>query len=178
MNSGVYTSLPELTRLKHQAQGFSFLPRQPIHSLLSGLHGSRLRGRGLDFEELRHYLPGDDIRSMDWKTTMRMRKPYIRVNNEERDREAILVIDQRLDMFFGSKVNMKSVTAAEVASLAAWRVLSVGDRPGAFVFSDTDIDEIRPHRSTQASDANSKRGHQKKLRIENPAWCSRKSRST
>ena len=147
MTDGVYTSVQKLTRLKHQAQGFSFLPRQPIHSLLAGTHGSRLRGRGLDFEELRHYLPGDDIRSMDWKTTLRMRKPFVRVNNEERDREVILVVDQRLDMFFGSDVRMKSVTAAEVAALAAWRVLSVGDRPGTVVFNDTEIREVRPHRS-------------------------------
>ena len=133
--------------LRHQAQGFSFLPRQPIHSLLAGPHGSRLRGRGLDFEELRHYLPGDDIRSMDWKTTMRMRKPFVRVNNEERDRQAILVVDQRLNMFFGSKVNMKSVTAAEIASLGAWRVLAAGDRPGAVIFNDTEISEVRPQRS-------------------------------
>jgi uncharacterized protein (DUF58 family) len=147
VTAGVYTSLQELTRLRYQAQGFSFLPRQPIHSLLAGPHGSRLRGRGLDFEELRHYLPGDDIRSMDWKTTMRMRKPFVRVNNEERDRQAILVVDQRINMFFGSQVNMKSVTAAEVASLGAWRVLAAGDRPGAVVFNDSEITEIRPHRS-------------------------------
>ena len=147
MTDGVYTSLEELTRLRHKAQGFSFLPGQPIHSLLAGPHGSRLRGRGLDFEELRHYLPGDDIRSMDWKTTMRLGKPFVRVNNEERDREAIIVVDQRLDMFFGSEVSMKSVTAAEVASLAAWRVLAAGDRPGAVLFDDNDIVVVRPDRS-------------------------------
>lgn len=149
MTSGVYTTINDLVRLRHQAQGFSFLPRQPIHSLLAGPHGSRLRGRGLDFEELRHYRPGDDIRSMDWKTSNRMRTPYVRVNNEEKDRSALLVVDQRLDMFFGSSVSMKSVTAAEIAALAAWRVLATGDRPGAVLFNDSEIAEVRPHRSQQ-----------------------------
>ncbi|MCK5916509.1 MAG: DUF58 domain-containing protein, partial [Deltaproteobacteria bacterium] len=70
-NPGVYVSLQDLIYLQHQAAGFSFLPRQPVQSLLSGRHGSRLRGRGLDFEELRQYRPGDDIRTMDWKATKR-----------------------------------------------------------------------------------------------------------
>ncbi len=146
---GVYVSLKELIRLQHKAKGFSFLPKQPVHSLLTGRHASRLRGRGLDFEEIRGYLPGDDIRSIDWKVTARTRKPHIRVYSEERERPVLLVVDQRLSMFFGTQVNMKSVTAAETAALAAWRVLSYGDRVGAVVFNDTETREIRPHRSAK-----------------------------
>jgi len=144
---GVYVSLQDLIRLQHQASGFSFLPRQPVHSLLSGRHGSRLRGRGLDFEELRQYCPGDDIRTLDWKATKRTRQPYVRVYAEERERPVLLLVDQRVAMFFGSKVNMKSVTAAEVAALAAWRVVSAGDRVGAIIFNDSEIREIKPQRS-------------------------------
>jgi len=142
--AGVYTNLQDLIRLQHQAAGFSFLPRQPVHSLLSGRHGSRLRGRGLDFEELRQYRPGDDIRSMDWKATKRTRQPYVRVYTEERERPVLIVVDQRLSMFFGSQVNMKSVTAAEAAALAAWRVVGAGDRVGAIIFNDSEISEIKP----------------------------------
>ncbi|MCK5679443.1 DUF58 domain-containing protein [bacterium] len=144
---GVYVSLQELICLQHQASGFSFLPRQPVHSQLSGRYGSRLRGRGLDFEELRQYRPGDDIRSMDWKATKRTRQPYVRVYTEERERSVLLLVDQRVSMFFGSQVNMKSVTAAEAAALAAWRVVSAGDRVGALVFNDFEIREIKPRRS-------------------------------
>ena len=149
MTKGAYTSLDELIRLKFQGQGFSFLPRQPIHSLLAGRHASRLRGRGLNFEEIRVYQPGDDIRSIDWKVTARTRKPHCRVYTEERDRPALIVVDQRINMFFGSQRAMKSVTAAETAALAAWRVIGVGDRPGAVIFNDSEIVEIRPHRSQQ-----------------------------
>lgn len=146
---GVYVSLKDLIRLQHKARGFSFLPKQPVHSLLAGRHASRLRGRGLDFEEIRGYLPGDDIRSIDWKVTARTRKPHTRVYLEERERPVLIVVDQRLSMFFGTQVNMKSVTAAETAALTAWRVLNSGDRIGAIVFNDSDIREIRPHRSSK-----------------------------
>ena len=75
----IYTSVKSLVRLRYTAQGFSYLPRQPVRSLLSGRKRSRLRGRGLDFDELRHYRPGDDIRTMDWRVTNRTGKPHVRV---------------------------------------------------------------------------------------------------
>jgi len=146
---GVYVQLDELARLQHKASGFSFLPKQPIHSVLSGRHASKLRGRGLNFEELRNYLPGDDTRNIDWKVTARTRTPYVRVYTEEKDRTVWLLIDQRVNMFFGSKNRMKSVVAAEVAAISAWRVLSVGDRVGALVFNDSGISVIPPHRSRE-----------------------------
>lgn len=147
---GAYTSLEELVAMRYLARGFSFLPRQPVHSLLAGRHSSRLRGRGLNFEEIRRYQPGDDIRQIDWKVTARTRKTHSRVYTEERERSTLLLVDQRASMFFGSAKRMKSVTAAEAAALAAWRVLEQQDRVGALVFNDTDIVEIRPRRSRNA----------------------------
>ncbi len=144
---GVHVALDDLVRLQHRSRGFSFLPRQPVHSLLAGKRASRLRGRGLDFEETRAYQPGDDIRSMDWNVTARTRKPHVRVYTEERDRPVLLVVDQRLGMFFGSRRAMKSVVAAEAAALAAWRVLESRDRVGALVFDDDDVVEIAARRS-------------------------------
>ena len=147
-DTGVYVTLEGLIVLQHRTRGaFSFLPRQPVHSLLAGRHASRIRGRGLNFEELRGYLPGDDVRSIDWKVTARTQKPHVRVFTEERDRPALLVVDQRLAMFFGTSKNMKSVTAAELAAAGAWRVLDVGDRVGAVVFDDTEVRDVRPNRS-------------------------------
>jgi len=146
-SSGIYTDTPSLVRLKRDAHGFSFLPQQPIHSLLSGRKRSRLRGRGLDFEELRHYRPGDDIRNMDWRVTNRTGKPHVRVYTEERDRPVILIVDQRLSMFFGSRLKMKSVMAAELAALSAWRVLDQGDRVGGILFNDHGISQVKPSRS-------------------------------
>ncbi|MDH4040070.1 MAG: DUF58 domain-containing protein [Gammaproteobacteria bacterium] len=143
----IYTSLQSLMRLRYSARGFSYLPHQPVRSLLSGRKRSRLRGRGLDFDELRQYRPGDDIRTMDWRVTNRTGKPHVRVYTEERDRPVIVMVDQRLPMFFGSRWKMKSVIAAEVAALTAWRVLAVGDRVGAILFNDTRSLEIKPTRN-------------------------------
>ena len=144
---GVYVSLDDLLALEYRGRKVSFLPQQPVRSLLSGRFASRMRGRGLNFEEIRDYRPGDDVRSIDWKVTARLQKPHIRVFNEERDRQALLVVDQRLSMFFGSRRSMKSVAAAEAAAISAWRVLGAGDRVGAIVFDDRELTEFRPRRS-------------------------------
>jgi len=147
MSARITITLDELMLLKADARGFSFLPRQPVHSLLAGRHASRLRGRGLAFEELRHYQQGDDVRTIDWKATARKRSPHVRVYNEERERPVLLVVDQRRPMFFGSRRAMKSVVAAEVAALGAWRTLHAGDRVGGIVFDENEIVELSPHRS-------------------------------
>jgi uncharacterized protein (DUF58 family) len=147
--AGVFADLDGLIRVQFEVHDFSFLPKQPVRSLLAGRRASRLRGRGLDFEEIRRYIPGDDIRTMDWRVTARTQRPHTRVYTEERDRPVLLVVDQRLSMFFGSRAAMKSVTAAEAAAMAAWRTLAVGDRVGAVVFNDSAVREIPPHRSRQ-----------------------------
>ncbi len=146
----ISVDLGHLRGLEARAKALTFLPRQPARSALNGRHASRLRGRGLNFEELRDYLPSDDVRSIDWKVTARTGKPHVRVFTEERDRPALIVVDQRMSMFFGSTLNMKSVTAAECAALAAFRILDQGDRVGGVVFGDAAIAEIRPKRNRAA----------------------------
>jgi uncharacterized protein (DUF58 family) len=147
LDAGVYVDLDQLIALEQKGRKVSLLPRQPVHSLLSGRYASRMRGRGLNFEEIRDYRSGDDVRSIDWKVTARLQSPHVRVFNEERDRQGLLVVDQRLSMFFGTRRAMKSVTAAEIAAVVAWRILSVGDRVGGIVFNDRSIEEVRPQRS-------------------------------
>jgi len=146
----VSVTLEHLCRLEGPAGGLSFSPRQPARSVLNGRHASRLRGRGLNFEELRDYLPGDDVRAIDWKVTARTGRPHVRVMTEERDRPALIVVDQRMTMFFGTQHNMKSVTAAEAAALTAFRILDQGDRVGGIVIGDEGLCEIRPQRSRAA----------------------------
>ena len=143
----IHVSLAHLRSLQGPARGLSFLPHQASASVLNGRHASRLRGRGLNFEEMRDYLPGDDIRSIDWKATARTGSPHVRVFTEERDRPALLVVDQRMSMFFGSVLNLKSVTAAEAAAIAAFRIIEAGDRVGGIVFDDEDVVEYIPKRN-------------------------------
>ena len=148
---GAYTDLDSLVRLRFETQDFSLRPQQPVTSVLNGRYGSKLRGRGMDFAELRRYQQGDDIRAMDWKVTARTRKAHVRVCAEEKDRAVLMVVDQRKCMFFGTKRQMKSVTAAECAAVGVWRTLASGDRAGAVVFNDEEIRAFRPQRSEQTA---------------------------
>ena len=144
---GIFTSLNELLRQEHLARGFSFLAnRQKVRSILGGKHASKLRGRGLDFEEVRNYVPGDDIRNIDWKVTARTQKTHSRVYSEEKEKPALIIVDQSKSMFFGSQRKTKAVVAAELAALAAFRVLKEGDRVGGVIFADSGIDVVFPKR--------------------------------
>jgi len=149
----VYVSLAQLMALEFKARDLSFLARQPQGSILAGNHASRLRGRGLDFDELRRYQPGDDLRHLDWRASLRTGKPVVRTFTEERDRPALIVVDQRMSMFFGSRRSFKSALAAELAALAAWMVFNAGDRVGGLVFNDQRIDSIAPLRSRKRVEA-------------------------
>ena len=144
---GVYVSLAELAKLGPAARGIGFRSHQPARSVLAGRRASRLRGRGLDFEELRAYQPGDDLRAIDWRVTARARAPYVRVYREEKERPVIVLVDQRASMFFGSVRDMKSVSAARAAAIVAHRVVATGDAIGAVVFGDTDSSWLAPQRS-------------------------------
>ena len=133
----VFVSLQSLLKMEHIASGFSFLAKkQKVRSILGGKHASKLRGRGLDFEEVRNYVAGDDIRNIDWKVTARTQKTHSRVFSEEKEKPALILVDQSKSMFFGSQRRTKSVVAAELAALAAFRIQKEGDRVGGVVFAD------------------------------------------
>ncbi|OZS43413.1 DUF58 domain-containing protein [Photobacterium sanguinicancri] len=147
LDERIYCDYSRLVRLQAQVDGFSFLPQRKAGSALSGRHHSSFRGRGLNFEELRHYQQGDDIRNLDWKVTMRTGKPHVRSYTEEKDRSVILCVDQRSSMFFSSVNMMKSVVAAEIAALTAWRVLKDSDRVGFVISRHDNIEYSMPKRS-------------------------------
>ena len=145
--SNIFVSLNDLLKMEHLSRGFSFLAsKQKVRSILGGKHASKLRGRGLDFEEVRNYVPGDDIRNIDWKVTARTQKTHSRVYSEEKEKPALIIVDQSKSMFFGSQKKTKSVVAAEIATLTAFKVLKEGDRVGGVVFADNGIDIIYPKR--------------------------------
>jgi uncharacterized protein (DUF58 family) len=143
----VYVDAAHLAKLEFRARGLSFLAPAPVSSILSGNHASRLRGRGLNFEEIRGYLPGDDVRHIDWKVSLRLGKAQVRTYTEERDRPLLVVVDQRMSMFFGSSRAFKSVIAAEAAALAVWMGFAAGDRVGGVIFDDTSVVRVKPLRS-------------------------------
>lgn len=142
--------LTDLTRLEHLVNDFNLLPKQAVHSALSGKHTSKLRGRGLDFSEVRKYVHGDDIRNIDWKVTARTKVTHTKVFNEEKERPAFLIVDQSSSMFFASQGTVKSVLAAKLAAIAGFKVLKSGDRIGGIVFDDENIENIKPKRSRKS----------------------------
>lgn len=133
--------------MERYAHHFNLLARkQKVKTILGGKHASKLRGRGLDFEEVRHYVKGDDIRNIDWKVTARTKETHTRVFSEEKEKPALILVDQSKSMFFGSQKKTKSVVAAELAALAAFRILKEGDRVGGIVYGDQGVDIVFPKR--------------------------------
>ena len=146
---GAYSELPELIRLRHGARDLKLRQQRQAFSPLVGPHHTRFRGRGIEFEEVRLYQSGDDIRSIDWRVTARTGKPHTKLFREERERPVLLLVDQGLSMFFGSKTCCKSVTAAHIAALLAWAAIQGNDRVGGLVYNDTDHAEVRPKRQAR-----------------------------
>lgn len=114
---------------------------------LAGQKRSRQRGRGLEFEEVRQYVPGDDVRAIDWRVTARSGEPHTKLFHEDHEQPITVAIDLRTPMKFGSVNAFKSVLAAHTASLLLWSALDRGERVGAMVLHDNGINEIRPKRS-------------------------------
>jgi uncharacterized protein (DUF58 family) len=144
---GVVITLEELMRYEYYVQDIPLLPQHPVYTILAGRHASKLRGRGLDFEEVRIYVPGDDIRNIDWRATARTGETHSKVFNEEKERPTFVVVDQTSRLFFGSQQQMKSVVAAQVAALSAFYTVRRGDRVGGIVFNDERSDFIPSARS-------------------------------
>ena len=151
METGIVVSLDELLQLSLLAKKVNFLPNKKINSILSGRHGSKLRGRGMDFLELKTYVQGDDTSNIDWRATRRTNKTYVKVFNEERDRTVHIVLSQQSNMFFGSQGSFKSVQAARLAATVLYSVLHSGDRVGAILFNDEEVLQFKASKSKRNS---------------------------
>jgi uncharacterized protein (DUF58 family) len=129
---------------------FEPAPESRVHSRVTSAQGgtrlSRHHGRGLDFAEVRAYAPGDDIRTIDWKVTARKGRVHTKIFREERERVCTLFVDQTQSMFFGSRLRLKSVAAAEIAARLAWRALAAQDRVGGIVVGNEDMAVHPPYR--------------------------------
>ncbi|WP_034837857.1 DUF58 domain-containing protein [Endozoicomonas numazuensis] len=167
--SGAYSELKELVSLRFQARELAIFRQNHSRSLLAGSGYSPFKGRGVNFEEVRAYQPGDDIRSIDWRVTARRMKPHTKLFREERERPVLVLVDQSHSMFFGSQLNFKSVTAAEAGALLAWATLQHSDRIGGLIFDEQSLSEIRPKRSkkTLMHLLNKLEQHNKSLTAEN-----------
>ncbi len=149
--SGAYIDLDDMISARFSAKDLKLQQRRKALSLLAGPNKTNFRGRGIDFEEVRAYQAGDDIRTIDWRVTARSGKAYTKLFQEERERPMLVVTDQRQSMFFGSKTCFKSVMACYLGALIAWSGLQNSDRVGGLVFGNQRQQEIRPRRSRQSA---------------------------
>ena len=144
---GIRVSLAELIEMRHRIREVQLFSTPARRSPLVGLHHSKLRGRGVDFDQVRVYQPGDDVRTIDWRVTARTQEPHTKLFHEERERPIFILVEQSQRLFFGSGLAFKSVLAAQVAALIGWAALGHNDRVGGLVFGDNEHHEIKPRRS-------------------------------
>ncbi|MCP4283861.1 MAG: DUF58 domain-containing protein [Gammaproteobacteria bacterium] len=133
----LYPRLDDLLELRHQARTLGLASHHLVNSSFSGLYASVFRGTGLDFEEVREYHEGDDIRNMEWKVTARTNSPHLKTFREERERSVVLCVDQGPHMSFGTRGTFKSIQAARSAALLGWAANSLNDRVGGLLFGDS-----------------------------------------
>lgn len=149
-NEGITWISPQsLIRLRHDASKLP-LHNSKIHARQGGAYMSSFKGRGMEFDESRLYLPGDDIRNMDWKVTARTGDPHTKVFREERERPVLIWLDLNPSMFFATRGCFKSVTASKAAALLAWSTSAHNDRLGALIFAGNDHVELKPRRGKSA----------------------------
>jgi len=139
----VKVNLKTLVNLAPKA-AFLNLHKTGIRSQQSGGYLSRMKGRGMEFDEVRLYQAGDDIRSIDWRVTARTGKTHTKVFQEERERPVFISVDNRKTMHFATRGVFKSVQAAKLAALIAWTAQRHGDRIGGQIFSDNSCRELKP----------------------------------
>ena len=147
---GIRVSLAELIEMRHRVREVQLFSTPARRSPLIGLHHSKLRGRGVDFDQVRVYQAGDDVRTIDWRVTARTQEPHTKLFHEERERPIFIMVEQSRRLFFGSALQFKSVLAAQAASLFGWAALAHNDRIGGLVFGDAEHHEIKPRRSKQS----------------------------
>lgn len=148
-NHPAVANLNTLIRLRYGAKELIGFPKIQARQMLAGGHRSRFRGRGMDFDQVRVYQPGDDVRTIDWRVTARTQAPHTKIFIEERERPVLIICDLRSAMFYGSQ-RLKSVVACEVAAALAWAGLGVNDRVGGLIFGAKNQLDIKSRRSHHA----------------------------
>ncbi len=120
--------------------------RHMVSDVFSGHYHSVFKGRGMEFHEVREYVPGDDVRAIDWNVTARMGHPFIKKYVEEREMTVMLVVDISASQAFGSTAQLKKDLAAELTALLAFSAVRNNDRVGLILFAEDVEHYIAPHK--------------------------------
>lgn len=144
LTGGTALELDALLRLRAAARGLELGARRRALSAQAGGYHSAYRGRGMEFDEVRAYRAGDDARVIDWRVTARRGRPHTKLFREERERPVLLFIDLHPGMYFGSRLQFKSVLAGRLGALLGWAAVRAGDRVGGVVNAAGGHREVQP----------------------------------
>jgi uncharacterized protein (DUF58 family) len=134
----------DLYGVLRRVRAIEIVTRRLVNDVFSGEYHSVFKGRGIEFDEVREYQPGDDVRSIDWNVTARMGRPYVKRFVEERELVVVFLLDVSASGRFGSKAKTKIDTAAEICALLAFSAIQNNDKVGAIIFSETVEEYIPP----------------------------------
>lgn len=134
----LYPDFDDLISFKVRKNVRGIQSTRTVKSIVPGNHHSPFRGQGLEFDSVRQYVPGDDIRNIDWRVTARTGSPHLKLFKEERERHLLLCVDMNHPMRFGTKNTFKSIQAARVAAFLGWHGMSSQDRISACLYGDVE----------------------------------------
>ena len=144
LNDAVFASLESLVRDKYQTYRLSPFKGKKTSKIDVGESPSIFKGKGMDFDEVREYQQGDDVRLVDWRLTAKIGEVYTKVFHEERERQVWFLIDLRSGMKFGTKQAFKSVIAAHIVGMLSWFFIQNKDKVGGLILADNQIQVFRP----------------------------------
>lgn len=134
-------SLEEILRDVRRIQ---IVARRQVNDLMAGEYASAFKGRGMEFDSVREYVPGDDIRNIDWNVTARSEAPFVKTFCEERELTVMIAVDISASNAFGSKNQSKLDIAAEIAAVLMFTALTNNDRVGLLLFAEDIVRYIPP----------------------------------
>jgi len=120
-----------------------------VNEIFSGEYHTVFKGRGMEFSEVREYVPGDDIRLIDWNVSARTGSPFVKVFSEERELSMMLVVDMSRSGTFGTSYRMKDEVAIEICALLAFSAMKNNDKVGLLIFTDKVEKFIPPRKGRQ-----------------------------
>jgi uncharacterized protein (DUF58 family) len=149
-SDGVTLGIKELLYYQAKTGLLNLSPRKTVQAKLAGSYLAKTKGRGMEFDEARHYQAGDDIRAIDWRVTARTGKTHTKLYREEKERPVFVLADLSASMQFGTQLLFKSVQVAHLTALIAWAARKRGDRIGGLIFNQQQHLECKPYTRQKA----------------------------
>lgn len=146
-DEGLYATIEELIEQKQYINFINHHNKTDAFSKSAGDIKSAFKGRGMEFAEIRAYEYGDEVRDIDWRVTARKLSPYTKIYNEERNREIYVFLDLSKSMVFGTKRELKSVSAAKIASLLGWLSFENKDKFSCLIYDGFETFFFKPQNS-------------------------------